>query len=131
MKLSNLIFVATLSLSQIAIAESDHSADVCSVANELVCAHLGHMKGFSTTEEAQFMFHAFTPDHEQMTNLKLELWMPKGDHGSSQVEMNQVALNKYHVTKAFFVMKGDWIVRANFDVAGASHTLEIPVSISK
>lgn len=76
------------------------------------------------------MFHAMTPAQAQITDLKLVLWMPTHNHGSSPVDVNQVGVNKYHVTNAFFVMPGEWIVRATFEVAGKSHKLEIPVLIA-
>lgn len=132
MKKFVLIFITVISFSKVSLAaDHEHSAEVCSVVNKQVCAHIGHMKGFTTKDEGQFVFHVFTPSKKSVTNLKLDLWMAAHGHGTSPVEITDDGANKFKVKKTVFTMTGKWTVRATFDVAGATHKIEIPVEILK
>jgi hypothetical protein len=112
-----------------AMADDNHSANVCSVKNAEVCAHLGHMTSFSSKAEVQFVAHIMVPQNQQVSDIKIDLWMPDMGHGTSPVTVKQFAVNKYNVTKAFFVMSGLWLVRLKFSVGGEKHQIEIPVNI--
>lgn len=125
------ILAATLVFSSvIAIAhDGDHSPDVCSRANPDVCAHIGHMSSFTTAGEAQFVAHIQAPQNQQVSDVKIELWMPDMGHGSRPVAVRQFGVNKYHVTKAYFMMAGLWEVRVRFAFGGTNHEIFIPVNI--
>ncbi len=124
------LFALALTFTSLAWSQDDdHSVEVCSRKNPNVCAHIGHKQGFTTTSTSEFVFHASTPDHEKLSDLKIDLWMPAHGHGSAPVVIDEVALNKFKITEAYFVMIGNWIIRAHFTLAGDSYDLEIPVVI--
>jgi hypothetical protein len=110
-------------------AGDNHSANVCSVINAEVCAHLGHMTSFSSKAEVQFVAHIMAPQNQQVSDTQIDLWMPDMGHGSSPLSVKQFGVNKYNVTKAYFVMSGLWLVRLKFSLAGEKHQIEIPVNI--
>lgn len=114
-----------------AFAEGDHSVNVCSVNNQDVCGHIGHMSGMKSDSEAQFVTHLEVPGEIQVTDLTVQLWMPSMGHGSSPVKITQLGVNKYKVTEAFFVMPGTWEVRVTFKHEGVEHQIYIPVEITE
>jgi hypothetical protein len=120
--------VISMFLGFSAFAE-DHTPNFCSVKNENVCAHLGHFTGLTSSTEAQFMFHASTPNNEQMTDLKLDLWMPDMGHGSAPLKFEEMDVNLYKVTNAYFMMSGEWLVRASFKLGETAHQIQIPVTV--
>lgn len=131
MKLSiiALLFATFLSSGSV-LAEGDHSEDVCSVKNTSVCAHLGHMTKVNSSDEVKFIAHIMAPKNTQVTNFKLDLWMPSMGHGSSPVTITQVGVNKYQISEAYFIMNGSWEVRVTFDFDGATHNLSFPVQVN-
>lgn len=125
-------FVALLLLVLVglsALADGDHSVDVCSTVDQSVCGHIGHMSGMKSDSEAEFVVHLEVPNDVQVTDLTVALWMPDMGHGSSPVTLTQFGVNKYKVTQAFFIMPGHWEVRVNFKLEGAEHSIHIPVDI--
>lgn len=126
-------FVALLLLVLVTFSAfaDDHSANICSVKDQTVCGHIGHMTGMKSDSEAQFVAHLEIPGDIQVTDFTLKLWMPDMGHGSSPVTLNQLGLNKYQVSQAFFIMTGAWEVRVTFNLEGVSHELHIPVEITE
>lgn len=112
------------------MTEGDHSADVCSRVNPAVCAHVGHMTSFSSSDEVQFKAHVMTPQNQAISGFSLDLWMPGMGHGSSPVQLKQLGPNLFQVTKAYFVMPGQWVIRMRFEFGGAAHLIEVPVNIT-
>ena len=105
----------------------DHSENVCSVVDNRICGHLGYHWGIPTTSsEAQFLFHVMGGASE-LTDLKIDLWMESMGHGTSPVKLERVGVNKYKVSEAFFIMEGEWLVRADFNMDGQAHHLEFAV----
>lgn len=123
-----LLFVLT---SLLAFADGDHSENVCSSFNTQVCGHIGHMSGMRSDSEAQFVTHLEIPNEVQVSDLKVELWMPHMGHGSSPVTITQFGVNKYKITEAYFIMPGAWEVRVSFILDGLQHKLHIPIEIAE
>ena len=119
----------SLSFSLPALADGDHTADFCSATDKTVCAHIGHMKGMKSKGESEFVLDIVVK--KPVSNVKVDLWMPEHNHGSTPVEMSPYKKNKYKVKKAMFSMPGKWHVRAEFDIEKEHHKLEIPLDISK
>lgn len=130
LQLVALVLLVLVSLSAFSQAD-DHSANVCSVKDQTVCGHIGHMTGMKSDSEAQFVAHLEIPSDIQVTDLTLKLWMPDMGHGSSPVTLTAFGVNKYKVTQAFFIMPGTWEVRIAFKLEGVSHEINIPVEITQ
>lgn len=127
--IKNLLLIATLFIGFNVFAENDHSEDVCSTADAAVCAHLGHMRKNPTSGEYQFVAHVMVA--QQVTDMKVELWIPSMGHGSSPVTVQQFGLNKYKVSQAYFIIPGQWEVRLSFSLDGVAHQLNIPVAVEQ
>ena len=125
------LFLVTVGMANQSQAE-EHSENVCTSADQTICAHLGYHWGVPTSStEAKFMFHVMT-DLGDISDLKIKLWMDMGNghgHGSSPVEIKDLGQNKFLISKAYFVMAGPWLVRAQFTLNGHSYNLDIPVNI--
>ena len=132
--MTKIIFIYLLiafSFSTISFADKDHTAEVCSVTNPKVCAHVGHMSNFSSKGESTFVAHVMTPKNEAISNFKADLWMPAHGHGSTPMTIAAAGVNKYKVTKAAFSMTGEWQVRMSFEYQKAQHEIAVPVTIAK
>lgn len=116
-------------LNVFAAGDGNHSETICSAADANVCAHLGHMTKDASSGEAQFIAHAMVPENQEVSNMKVVLWMPSMGHGSRPVTLAKVGVNKYQVTKAYFMMRGDWDVRLTFSLNGINHAINIPVVV--
>lgn len=129
----SLFVSAALLLSLSAFAEGDHShtENVCSTKNPDVCAHLGLHSALKSTEAGRFIVDIMTPNGAPYTNLKVVLWMPDMDHGSSPVTLKEMGNNKYLATDAWFIMPGTWLVKLNFDFAGENLDIDIPLEIAE
>jgi hypothetical protein len=111
-----------------------HTPNYCSVENKNVCAHLKFLNVLNTKDEGKLIAHILTPSNEPIQNFKLDLWMNMGGHGhgSSPVDIAPLAeANHFSVANAWFVMKGTWLVRIDFDSASEHYHIEIPVSITQ
>lgn len=74
-----------------------------------------------------------SPNNEVAQNVKVDLWMQMGNHGhgSAPVQLTSLSNNKYKVENAWFVMKGEWQVRVDFEIAGQVYKLKLPVQITQ
>lgn len=120
-------FASLVSLSAFAQHDDEHSAEVCSTVDATICAHVGHMKDLLPGKQGSFVVHVTGP--AETTNMSVLLWMPSMGHGTAPVAVTQFDVNKYNVTKASFIMKGDWLVRLAFTAAGVVHHIDIPLMI--
>ena len=129
--MKKVLFVALLSLGIMAHADDDHTPNYCSAVQTNVCAHLGHMTALNTRDEVQFVAHVMTPNDQQISDLKIDLWMDMGGHGhgSSPVTITQFGPNKYKVSEAYFVMTGTWLVRLTFNFNGQKQQINIPLQV--
>jgi hypothetical protein len=113
--------------------QNEHSVEVCSSVDTTVCAHIGHMKDLIPSKLGSFVVHVTGP--LEASNMTVLLWMPSMGHGSSPVTVTQFDVNKYNITQAAFIMKGEWLVRLAFttgDVANENqlvHQIDIPLEI--
>jgi YtkA-like protein len=128
-----LLVSAALLLSLPAFAEDGHShtPNVCSTKNPDVCAHLGIYGTLKSSVANRFIVDILTPGNAAYSNLKVVLWMPDMGHGSSPVSLQDIGSNHYMVTDAWFIMKGKWAVKLNFDFNGQNLDIEIPVEITE
>lgn len=120
-------FASLVSVTTFAQHNDEHSAEVCSTVDTTICAHVGHMKDLAPSKSGSFVVHVTGP--AETTNMSVLLWMPSMGHGTSPVTVTQFDVNKYNVTKASFIMKGDWLVRIAFTAAGVIHHIDIPLVI--
>ncbi len=69
-----------------------------------------------------------------MQNLKLDLWMNMGGHGHGSATVDITILEEakhFEIKNAWFVMKGTWLARIDFDLNDEHYHIEIPVNISQ
>lgn len=106
-----------------------HNDDVCSQKVE-VCVHYETDRPFTIDQEARFELHLESPNNEAQLK-KTDLWMQMGNHGhgSSPLKVNVISPGVYDVTKAFFVMRGQWQIRVTFEYRNSIETLVIPVVV--
>lgn len=128
-KLSSIALVLALGFTQATFAHEFHTEDFCSTEEKSVCAHLGYNEKFTTTAEGKFMFHATGEKAALMENVNIYLWMPEMGHGSTPPKVEFLGSEHYLVSEAYFLMPGQWEVRADFTVEGAEHQIRIPIEI--
>jgi hypothetical protein len=120
-------FASLVSVTTFAQQDDEHSVEVCSTIDATICAHVGHMKDLAPSKSGSFVVHVTGP--VETTNMSVLLWMSSMGHGTSPVTVTQFDVNKYNVTKAAFIMKGDWLVRLAFNTGDAIHHIDIPLVI--
>lgn len=101
-------------------------AGVCSQTTQ-VCVDYETDAPFITKQEGRFLLKL---DAELV---KIDLWMQMGSHGhgSSPLKVTPVAPGEYDITKAFFVMKGEWQIRVTYSKGSVQEKLIIPVMIKE
>jgi hypothetical protein len=120
-------FASLASVTTFAQHDDEHSVEVCSTIDASICAHVGHMKDLTPSKSGSFVVHVTGP--VETANMSVLLWMPSMGHGTSPVTVTQFDVNKYNITKASFLMKGDWLVRLAFTAADVVHHIDIPLVI--
>ncbi len=105
---------------------------VCS-EKTTVCASYETEIPFATKQEGRFKLVLESLDGKEVSLVKADLWMQMGSHGhgSSPLKITPVAPQEFDVTKAFFVMKGQWLIRVTYLQEGFQETLVFPVMITK
>lgn len=63
-----------------------------------------------------FLLHFFLEErpHQPVDlpgDVAVVLWMPSMGHGSSPVKIEEISRGRYHVTRVFFNMPGEWDIR--------------------
>lgn len=129
--LSIAAFVLVASQATLADDGHSHSDTVCSDKSAAICAHLGLPKTLKSTEEAKFIAHVEIANEALVTNMAVSLWMPEMGHGSSPVELKDAGTNHYIVSKAYFTMPGNWLVKLSFEFEGVQHSIDIPVVVAE
>lgn len=112
----------------------DKTQTVCSKENANLCAFLWFQSSVDTETAAKFVVRMTTPDAQELSLVKVELWMNMENghgHGSAPVVVDQVANNIFQITNAYFIMMGEWVVRIQFSGANGLETIEIPVYVGK
>ncbi len=112
-----------------AFAKDDHTDNFCSTTDPKVCAHIGHMTGMKTKGDSEFVVDIVVS--ETVSDVKVDLWMPEHDHGTSPVTVNPYKKNKFKIKKAKFSMAGKWHTRIDFNVGKQNHKIEIPLIITE
>lgn len=124
-----------VAVSGSAFAAEEHSENVCSAVDANVCAHLGFHWGMPKSDgEGQFMFHVMLPEGVEATDVAVTLWMDLGNgsgHGADPVELTKMAANKYMVSKAFFPMAGEWLVKTTFKIGDVEHKIDFALNIAE
>lgn len=122
------------SLTLWANEDEGHTAEYCAVGATEVCAHLGHMEGFTSQVESHFVAHITKSLNTEVKDLKVELIMHMENghsHGSAPVQVTEFGPNHFKVDQAYFVMAGRWVVELKFNIAGNDYLIEIPVDIKE
>ena len=123
-------FLGLALIASIAFADGgEHTADFCSSTDKKVCAHIGHMTGMKTKGEAEFVVDILLP--KEVSNFKVDLWMPEHNHGTTPVAVSPYKKNKFKIKKAVFTMTGKWHARLSFDKDNTTHKIEIPLAINE
>jgi len=121
-------FLLTLFLMVHSLAFANvEKAEICS-SQTAVCAEIQSDKPFTSKEEGRFILLLKNTEAELV---KVDLWMQMGNHGhgSSPLAVSQVAPGHFDVTKAYFVMKGNWQVRVKYRLGSIEEVLIIPLMI--
>lgn len=123
-----LTFTVVFSMS-IGLFAQTHNDDICSEKID-VCVHYETDRPFTTDQEARFELHLESIDNEAQLK-KIDLWMQMGNHGhgSSPLKVNMISPGVFDITKAFFVMRGEWQIRVTFESQNVQDTLIIPVIV--
>lgn len=141
MKFTILFLTLLLSMSSFAGFENKnegeiHSPNYCSSVLTKSCAHLKFEDYPTTTKEGEFIVHVL-PEHSStiIKEIKVSLWMDMGNgngHGSAPVEVLETEeLNHFFVQNAWFVMKGNWLVRISYLENKIEQKIEIPLTIKE
>ena len=98
-----------------------------------VCASYKTDAPFITKAEGRFGLFLKSEAADEIQLIKVDLWMQMGSHGhgSSPLTVTPVAPYEFDITKAFFVMKGNWQIRVKYKQANTEETLIIPVMIKE
>lgn len=109
---------------------SEEIQRVCSEKTS-VCASYKTDFPFATKQEGRFQLTLEASDSKEVSLVKVDLWMQMGSHGhgSSPLKVTPVLQNEFDVTKAYFVMKGQWLIRVTYLQDRFQETLLIPVMI--
>lgn len=96
-----------------------------------VCASYKSDVPFITKAEGRFGLFLKSEAADEIQLMKVDLWMQMGSHGhgSSPLTVTPITLNEFDVTKAYFVMKGNWQIRVKYKQANTEETLIIPVIV--
>lgn len=98
-----------------------------------VCASYKSAAPFISKAEGRFGLFLKSEAADEIQLMKVDLWMQMGNHGhgSSPLTVTPVAPNEFDVTKAYFVMKGNWQIRVKYKQGSNEETLIIPVMIKE
>lgn len=132
----NKLFLITLCLlgtSKVFAADDTSIRQVCASYTSEICVEAKFTAEPNSTDEGEFILKIQTPSGTEAANVKIDIWMQMGEHGhgSAPVQITRISENTYKVENAWFVMKGTWLLRANFDVAQTSYKLNLPVNIKQ
>lgn len=115
-----LLFVATTtgcnptpsSAEEVVRAQGDHCPLAFKTSN--LCAQLDWIIHPSDSSDSSFYLIFFADDDPTKSivvpeaDLEVELWMPSMGHGSAPVEITKESSGRFKVTRAYFIMPGDW-----------------------
>jgi nitrogen fixation protein FixH len=112
-------------------AQTSPVRKVCVDYTSDICIEITFVNTPNTTDEGEFNLMISSPNNEMVQNVKVDLWMQMGSHGhgSAPVQLKSLSNNNYKVENAWFVMKGEWQIRVDFEVAGQIYKLKLPVQI--
>jgi hypothetical protein len=111
---------------------TEDANQVCSQLTD-VCVSYQSKETFTSKKEATFKLiikHPSLMDTPFKLN-KVDLWMQMGGHGhgSSPLNIKNSSDGTYDITKAYFVMAGEWQIRVNYQYGNVNETLIIPVLV--
>lgn len=120
-------------LCALLICSVSFAAESGNACSSSVCVDYQTDVPFVSKQEGRFLLTLKSNTSTEITLVKVDLWMQMGQHGhgSSPLKVTQVAPNQFDVTKAFFVMKGQWQIRVTFINNENQDTLIIPVMIKE
>jgi len=97
---------------------------VCSQVTD-VCVSYSSSTPFVFNKEAQFTLTIQDADNAEIQLVKVDLWMEMGNHGhgSSPLKVTPKSSELYEITKAYFVMKGNWQIRVTYKHEDFQETL--------
>jgi hypothetical protein len=79
------------------------------------CFTIKWIKGPKIKVESQFLVELIDPQTAkalQATEVpEFDLWMPSMDHGSAPVTIERASDSEFIVSRVYFIMRGDWVVR--------------------
>lgn len=126
--IKSLVFFTTLLVSSFSWAQEAH----CLEQGSQICASLEFLSPLSPDTEGIFLVKFEGLKDEQIRDMKMELWMDMGHghgHGSAPLEIEQLAPDRFKVSNAWFVMRGDWVLRTYFYVDSKPQGIIFPIHI--
>jgi hypothetical protein len=125
-----LILALLFSFYSMSLLADTLSVKACSKTTSVCASYRNNIK-FTTKQEGRFNLALKGNDEAKL--VKVDLWMQMGHHGhgSSPLKVTPIAPGKFDVTKAYFVMKGNWQIRVAYKLGSVQETLIIPVSIEE
>jgi hypothetical protein len=133
-----LVLICSLVLVNLSFADdhegATHTPNFCT--EDKTCTHLMFPKLPNTREESEFIVHILPKsENANIESLQVKLWMDMGHghgHGSAPVEIKASAeAFHFEVSKAWFVMMGQWQVIVTFKEDGIDRKFIIPIQIDE
>jgi hypothetical protein len=99
------------------------------------CVILKTPDQFYVSQEGMFSIVLRDPNQYvfSLQDLKVDLWMNMGrhGHGSSPLKIVKKSDHEFFISKAWFVMRGEWLIRIRVqqEAAGIDFKLNVPVSV--
>jgi hypothetical protein len=106
---------------------------VCTSYSSDICISGKFAAEPNSKDEGKFVLELQIPPETEAQNVKVDLWMQMGDHGhgSAPLKIAQIGPHVFAVENAWFVMKGQWQVRVDFEMNNEAYKFILPVKISQ
>ena len=128
------LFLSTLLVSSAVQAGGhQHSPDVCTVVNP-TCLHIGYHDELTTAQPADLKIHFISaPDFSLLKNVsaKLALVTDAGMVTLGNLNLEQIAVNKFMARQVVFNSVGLWNVLVQFEMNGQVETLPVPLEVAE
>jgi hypothetical protein len=99
---------------------NENETPICEVQfKNKICLNIVWEKWPAEGEYGQFVLKTFRLDANNQSPTFVDLallpivtlWMPSMGHGSSPTVIERVEVGRYHVSRVYFMMKGEWEIR--------------------
>lgn len=124
------IVIGLLNLSFISISQA-HSEQNC-VSKDL-CLQINFESQPNSKDESVFDIQFSGANSEAVDQVAVDLWMPMGSggHSSAPVDLVKIGNSVFQVSNAWFVMKGEWLIRIQFKNQNNQYQWNYPIQITE